>query len=606
MVLLISRAGEIVTRQDLARQVWGAETFVDFEQGLNFAIRQIRTVLDDDAEQPRFLETLPKRGYRFIAPVQRASGEEDGIASGLTNPEADHGREQNQALEKDNAPAKKTRFLHTASILFAAVSILLIAVTVSHYVGKESEKKLTVGPIQSIAVLPLANFSSDPAQEYFTDGLTDELITELARIGTLRVISHTSVAVYKTSHKRVPEIGRELHVDAVVEGTVERVGDRVRIRTQLIQAATDQHLWAESYDRNLSDILRLESDVARDIARQIGYRTSDAHTQLTAQRPISTEAHENYLKGCYRWNQRTEAGLRAGIGHFQKAIELEPSYAQPYAGLADCYIMLANWSFMPGSEAYPKAEAAARKALEIDDRLAEAQTSLAYATFLYDWDWNGAEKKFRRAIELNPNYATAHHFYSIYLMASARHSEALAEIKRAQELDPLSMIINSVVGWISYEARHYDLAIQQCEKAVEMDPSYAPARLNLGMIFLKTGEYQKATAQFERARALAGDEGIVLAYLAQARAYSGDRGEALKILHRLQNPSKSGFVSPWDLALIYVALGDKKNALTYLEKAVDQHVGWVVRLGVDPALDPIRTEPQFEQLSQRIGIPQTA
>ncbi|PYX56807.1 MAG: CadC family transcriptional regulator, partial [Acidobacteria bacterium] len=248
----------------------------------------------------------------------------------------------------------------------------------------------------------------------------------------------------------------------------------------------------------------------------------------------------------------------------------------------------------------------ARKALEIDNRLAEAQTSLAYATFLYDWDWNGAEKKFRRAIELNPNYATAHHFYSIYLMASARHSEALAEIKRAQELDPLSMIINSVVGWISYEARHYDLAIQQCEKAVEMDPSYAPARLNLGMIFLKTGEYQKATAQFERARALAGDEGIVLAYLAQARAYSGDRGEALKILHRLQNPSQSGFVSPWDLALIYVALGDKKNALTYLEKAVDQHVGWVVRLGVDPALDPIRTEPQFEQFSQRIGIPQTA
>jgi len=572
MVLLISRAGEIVTRQDLARQVWGAETFVDFEQGLNFAIRQIRTVLDDDAEQPRFLETLPKRGYRFIAPVERASREEDGIAeSRVTNPEADDALEQNQAPEKDNAPATKPRHLRTASILFAGISILLIAVAVNYYVGKESGKKLSVGPIQSIAVLPLANLSADPAQEYFTDGLTDELITELARIGTLRVISRTSVPAYKTAQKRVPEIGRELHVDAVVEGTVERVGNRVRIRAQLIQAATDHHLWAQSYDGNLSDILRLESDVAGDIARQIGYRTSDAHSQLAAQRPISTEAHENYLKGRYRWNQRTEAGLRAGIDHFQKAIEAEPTYAQAYAGLADCYIMLANWGFMPGGEAYPKAETAARKALEIDDRLAEAQTSLAYATFLYDWDWNGAEQKFRHAISLNPNYATAHHFYSIYLMASGRHPEALAEIKRAQELDPFSMIINSVVGWISYEARHYELAIQQCEKAVEMDPSYAPARLDLGVIFLKTGDYQKATAQFERARALAGDEGIVLAYLAQARAYSGDRGEALKILHRLQNPSQSGFVSPWDLALIHVALGDKKNALTYLEKAVDQH-----------------------------------
>jgi tetratricopeptide (TPR) repeat protein len=434
--------------------------------------------------------------------------------------------------------------------------------------------------------------------------MTDELITDLAKVGQLQVISHTSVERYKGTKLPLREIARELGVDAVVEGRVMRSGDRVRITAQLIDARTDRHLWADTYERDVRDILGLQDEVAHRIATQVGINlTAGGQTEMASTRVVDSAAQEAYLKGRYRWNQRTEVGLRAGIKYFQKAIDLDPNYPQAYAGLADCYIMMANWGFTPPAEAYPNAEVAARKALALDDHLAEAYTSLAYASLLYDWDWSGAEQKFRRAIELNPNYATAHHFYSIYLMAAGRHTEARAEIRRAQALDPFSLIINSVVGWIYYEGRQYDKAIQQCEKTVEMDPNYVPALLDLGNIYLRTGDYKKAIAQFERARAVAGDKSIVLSYLAQVRALSGDRAAAQKILYQLEKPAPPMFVSTWDLALIHLALGDKEKALSFLEKAVDQHVGWVVRLGVDPALDSLRVEPRFKVLQQRVRIP---
>jgi TolB-like protein/DNA-binding winged helix-turn-helix (wHTH) protein/Tfp pilus assembly protein PilF len=597
LAVLVSRPGEIVTRQDLTRQVWGSETFVDFEQGLNFAIRQIRTVLEDDADQPRFLETLPKRGYRFIAAIETTSEPAAVVSpSQATSPQLNH---ENKIGDKTRNSRKMWAVLAGAGLLLL---IALIVLSTRHQV-RQSDAKLGPGPIQSVAVLPLVNLSSDPVQEYFSDGLTDELITELAKVGDLRVISRTSVTGYKGTHKRVPEIAQELHVDAIVEGTMERVGDRVRIRAQLIHGATDQHLWAESYDGDLSDVLRLEGDVARDIAQQIGHLTAEKRSQLRPNRPVPIGAHEDYLKGRYYWNRRTETGLRKGIEHFQKAIDQDPNYAQAYAGLADSYIMLANWGLTAPSVAYPKAKVAARKALELDSQLVEALTSLAYATLLYDWDWEGAERGFHLAIALNPNYASAHHFYSICLMTSGRQAEALSEIRRAQELDPLSLIINSVYGWVYYEGRQYDQAIQQYTNTLEMDPSYVPALLDLGTSYMRMGDYHKAISQFESARAIAGDNGVVLSDLAQAHALSGEKSTALGILHRLQEPSARIFVSPWDLALICVALGEKKKAITFLQKAADEHVGWVVRLGIDPALDSLRDEPEFNQLKQRVRIP---
>ncbi len=584
LAILVRRTGEIVTRQELAEQVWGAETFVDFEQGLNFAIRQIRTVLEDDAEHPRFLETLPKRGYRFVAEVEAVDAPTLPVASSPSPPIGE---------------ARKQRPLDWKwLVLGGACALALVFVWVKYRTVKPSAE--TAKPIQSIAVLPLANLSADPSQEYFSDGLTDELITELAKTGNLRVISRTSVIGFKGTNKRVPEIGQELHVDAIVEGTVERVGGRVRIRAQLIRAESDQHLWAESYDRDVSDLLRLERDVAQDIARQIGYRISQ--TSSVADK-VAASAHEDYLRGRYFWNKRTESGLRKGIEYFQKAIDQEPTYALAYAGLADSYIMLANWGFTPPADAYLKAKAAARKAVELDDQLAEAQTSLAYATFLYDWDWQGAETRFRQAIALNGNYASAHHFYSILLMTSGRQEEAVAEIKRAQELDPLSLIVNDVLGWIQYEGRQYDQAIQQYNKTLEIDPNYVPVLLDLGTVFLRKGQYRNAIAQFERARTVGGESGVGLSNLAQAYALSGNRAEARKILKSMQGHGAPAFVSSWDLSLIYAALGEKDKAVALLRKAADDHAGWVVRLGVEPAFDNLRAESGYRKLVQRVGIP---
>jgi len=290
----------------------------------------------------------------------------------------------------------------------------------------------------------------------------------------------------------------------------------------------------------------------------------------------------------------------SGIDYFNNAIEQDPNYALAYAGLADSYIMLANWDLTPPGDAYRKAKAAALKALELDGNLAEAHTSLAYTTLLYDWDWNRAESEFRRAIALNPNYASAHHFYSICLMTSGRQTEALAEIRHAEELDPLSLIIGDVVGWTYYEGRQYDQAKQQYAKALEMDPNYAPALLDLGTVYMILGDYQAAIAQFEKARAVSGDSGVVLSSLAQAHAFSGDKATASRLLHQLQQTPASSFVSPWDLSLVYLALGDKGKAIVLLKKAADEHVGWIVRLGIDPAFDSLRTEPEFKELVQRV------
>lgn len=584
LALLVQNAGAVVTRQELAEKVWGSETFVDFEQGLNYAIRQIRTALDDDAERPRFLETLPKRGYRFIAEVRTLAP-----PSPVTST-----TEQNKAR---SFHAWKWGILAGFGAVVIILAFLLFFLRSGTSTGGAAPPE-----IQSIAVLPLTNLSNDPAQEYFSDGLTDELITELAKTGELKVISRTSTIGFKKAGKSIPEIGRQLHVDAIVEGTVQRVENRVRIRAQLIHAESDHHIWAESYDRDVSDLLGLEREVARDIATQIGYRI--------AQMPggpgkVSAAAHEDYLRGRYYWNKRTEAGLRRGIEYFQKAIDQEPNYALAYAGLADSYIMLANWGFTAPGDAYLKAKAAALKALELDDQLAEAQTSLAYVTLLYDWDWESAEKRFRKAIALNPNYASAHHFYSICLMTWGRQAEAVAEIKRAQELDPLSLIVNDVVGWIYYEGRQYDEAIQQYNLTLEAEPNYAPALLDLGTAYLRQGNYRSAIAQFEKARVVDGENGVVLSGLAQAHALSGNRAEALKILKRMQGPSAPVFISSWDLSLVYAALGEKAKAITLLRQSADEHVGWIVRLGVDPAFDSLRAEPRFQELIQRVRIPQT-
>jgi TolB-like protein/DNA-binding winged helix-turn-helix (wHTH) protein/Tfp pilus assembly protein PilF len=597
LAILLSRHGEVISRQELAHAVWKADTFVDFEQGLNFAIRQIRSTLGDDAEQPRFLQTLPKQGYRFIAPVESASqdGESPSI-SPVTSGEAGI-----------DATAAQTHFRPKGAVI-AFISSLIIIVTVVlavEYGGPRAARanKGAEAGIQSIAVLPLVNLSSDPAQEYFSDGLTDELITKLARIGSLRVISRTSIAGYKHSVKNAPEIGIELHVDSIVEGTVERDRDRVRIRVQVIRTSTDEHLWAETYDGDIKNVLQLESDVAQEIAQQIGYVTSAQTRRVSGERPVSTEAHEAYLKGRFYWNKRTDEGFQRAITYFEQAIRDDSNYAQAYAGLADSYVLLGYYSALAPEEAYPRAKAAAKKALELDPTLGEAHTSLAGALQDYDWNWPEVEQQHKQGVELSPGYATAHQWYGNYLDMMGRFQDAQIQIRQARELDPLSLVINCNLAWSYHLARDDDRALEEFAKIKEMDPNFYWTYLGLGRVYVQKKMYTNAISSMERAAELSGNNTMVLSELAHAYAISGRRGDAEQILARLQRGSQKRYVSAYDVGLVHVGLGQTVEALRWFEKAYRDHCRSLQFSGVEPRLDPLRNNAQFKDLLKRLNLP---
>jgi len=588
LALLVSRAGEIVTRQDLAQQVWGSETFVDFEQGLNFAIRQIRSALEDDAEHPRFLETLPKRGYRFTAPVSGSAPPK--IESPVPPPPS------------SRSPRLVLRY-GLASLAAASLAITLALVFDWGHLRERLTGAASVPRIESLAVLPLHNLSQDPEQEYFSDGMTDELITDLAKFATFRVISHTSVERYKQTKRPLPEIAHELGVDAVVEGTVLRSGDRVRITAQLIDARSDRHLWAESYERDLRDVLTLQGEVAGDIATEIQIKvTSQEKTPVASARPINPEAHEAYLKGRYFWNKRTEEGVKKGIEYFEQAIRIDPNYAVAYAGLAESYIVSNGHRFLRPTQAFPKVHAAALKALELDETLVEAHTSLGSYQWEYEWDKSGAEKEFRRAIELNPSYATAHAWYAEELAALGRGDEALAEIKRAQEVDPLSLPISVVAGWILYVERDYDQAIAQFQRTLEMDSNFAIAHLYLGRAYVQKGNLEQAIIENQMATRLSGDHPFYMAWLGYAYARAGNRNEALRILRQLKVISRQKYVASHDVAAIYAGLGEQSKAIAWLNKSYDERSYTVLQLEVEPEFDSLRSNPRFQSLLHRVGL----
>jgi serine/threonine protein kinase/tetratricopeptide (TPR) repeat protein len=488
------------------------------------------------------------------------------------------------------------------------VVVVLLAVLFGLNVGGLRERLLEragAGQISSLAVLPLENLSHDPEQEYFVDGMTEALITDLSKISALRVISRTSVMQYKGKHKPLPEIARELMVDAVVEGSVLRAGERVRITAQLIRAVPEQHLWANSYDRELRDVLAVHSEVARAIANEIRVTlTPQESARLTSTRAVVPEAHEAYLKGRYYWNKRTKEGLRRGLEFFQQAIEKDPNYAAGYAGLADYYNVLPFYASVSPTEAYPKARTAALKALELDDMLGEAHASLAYVLYRFDWDWAGADREFKRALALNPSNATVHHWYGTYLAGLGRMDEALAELERARKLDPYSLIINRDSGLLLFYARRYDEAIEQLQKALDLDPSFDMAQYVLGRVYAQKARYPEAVARCEKSASQSGRSSNILAALGFVYAQAGRRTEAQKILKELQRRSETTYVSGVRFAWIHVSLGEKERALAWLEKAFsdrDPEMGWI---RVEPWLDPLRTDPRFQDLVRRMNFPQ--
>src|ERR1700756_813745 len=561
--MLLEHAGKVVSREELQKKLWPADTFVDFDHGLNKAINKIRGALGDSAESPRFVETVSRRGYRFLAEVK------DADAAPARTPEPAIQPHQPQPAAEDperpNLPGKLAEVKNPSlSYAWKILVLVLLLMAASLAIWKLHSWNHPSSAIRSLAVLPFESLSNDASQDYFADGMTDELISDLGQISALRVISRTSVMSYKRARKPLPQIARELSVDAVVEGTVLRSGNEVRITAQLIEAATDKHLWSQSYEGQLRDTLALQNKVAKTIADQIRINLSpQEQAALKTVRVVVPEAYESYLKGRYFWNKRTADSLKAALAYFDQAIEEDPKYAQAHSGLADTYALLGDWQYavMTPKEALPKAKAAAIKAVELDSSLGEAHNSLAFCLDGFDWDFVSADREFRRAIELNPSYATAHHWYAWHLALVGKNAEAIAEMKTAQNLDPLSLIINADLAELLVIAHSYDESIEKSRRTIEMDPNFGLAHNQLAQAYLQKQMYVEAIGELRKAIQLSGDSPTCIANLARAYAASGKRNEALQLLSDLKKSSNPGYSHASEIAVIYAALGDKNQAM---------------------------------------------
>jgi len=618
LAMLVARPGEVVSREVLRERLWPSDTFVDFDHGLNNAVMRLREVLGDSSDHPRFIETLPRRGYRFIAPVELkgAAAENPGQGSaaaekgaGTADVAARNGSGNSAIPQKFVEGQRSRRFsLPRIAMLAAAVlagSALISGITV-HYVRGVNASKGKANRSSSLVVLPLENLSGDKEQDYFADGMTDDLIANLAKIHSLRVISRSTAMAYKGTHKPLPQIATELNVDAVVEGTVMRVGNRVRITAELVQVSTDQHLWADTYESPIGDVLALQNRVSSAIVDEIRINLTKEDKERLAQKPsVSPEAYEDYLKGRYYWNKRSGDGFEKAIGYFEEATRRDPQYALAYAGLADCYGIIGATIYgrLPASEAAPKAKAAAIRALEIDPSLAAAETSLATAKFNYDWDWAGAAEGFKKAIQLDPGYSTAYQRYSLYLSAMGKFDESFQQIKKARELEPLSISINTSVGWRLYLAREYDRAIAQLRGTLEMDPASEWAHLNLGQAYEQKGQFGPAIEELQKALELSHSSPLTLSALAHAQALAGNHAGANKLLAQLEALSKKQYVSPFYVAIVYLGLGKNEMAMNWLEKAYTDRSNGLVFLKVEPELDPLRSNPRFITLQSRLNFP---
>jgi TolB-like protein/tetratricopeptide (TPR) repeat protein len=597
---LLEHAGEVVTREELQKNLWPADTFVDFDHGLNKTINKIREALGDSAESPRFVETVSRRGYRFLAEVKDVGEGSSPVSTPGTEvlsgaQESDRGKTTPQSVtHRRLAPSLTWR--RFGAVL--AVGLVILAAWALYLRNRPSSSL-----IRSLAVLPLENLSGDASQDYFADGMTDELITDLGQISALRVISRTSVMSYKRVRKPLPEIARELNVDGVVEGTVLRSGNQVRITAQLIKASDDKHLWSHSYEGDFGDTLALQNQVARSIAEAIRINVSPREqTELKSVKVVNPQAYESYLKGRFFWNKRTADGLKVAAAYFNQAVEEDSKYPEAYSGLADTYALLGDWQYavMTAKEALPKAKASAIKALELDNNLGEAHNSLAFCLDGFDWNFAAAEKEFRRAIELNPSYATAHHWYAWHLSLLGRNSEAISEMKKAKDLDPLSLIINADLAELYLIAHSYDESIQQSRRTIEMDANFALAHNQLAQAYLQKQMFDEAVAELQKAIKISGGSPTFTANLARTYAAMGRKNEAGELLDDLKKHSSPGYSRASEIAAVYVALGDNDRAMTWLEKGFDERFNPGVLLR--PGFDPIRSDPRFQNLLHRIGL----
>jgi len=585
LILLVEKRGDLVSREEIIDKIWGKNFFFDAENGINNAVRKIRSALNDDVEQPRFVETAVGKGYRFIAPVEH-------VLKPAVSPAP-----AGAAHERFNASLWRR-----VSILLLAAVALLAATLVLNLGGIRSRVFVRhASPIQSIVVLPLDNLSGDPAQDYFADGITDALITDLAQISSLRVISRTSAMHYKGSHEPLSEIAKELNVDAVVEGSVTRSDNRVRISAKLLEARADRHLWAKVYDRDMHEIMSLQEEVADSIVREIQAKlTPEEGLRLSRKRQVDRETYDAYLQGTYFWQKFNEAGERRAVEFFQEAIRRDPSYAPAYAGLSNAYHELAYYE--APKEIMPKAKAAAEKALQLDDTLAEAHSALGWVKWIYDWDWPGAEGEFRRAIQLNHGLAISHGMYALYLDSLGRFEEAFREFQIARELDPLALgLIRSIAEHYRFVGQ-YDKAIAENRRALEMDPNFENAHESLAYAYANQGMYEQSIQEIEWLAISDGERDLAEA-MKLAYAHGGYKAALQSRLNHYKNRRSAGaHVNYWDEALTYTQLGHKDLALEALEKACAERED-LTDLAVNPSWDSIHSDPRFQGILRHVGLP---
>lgn len=622
LVALLERAGEVVSRDEIRRRLWPSDTFVDFEHGLNTSIKKVRSVLCDSASEPRYIETIPRLGYRFIAPVDSSAVQD---VSEITPADLKQTDELSPTLSAINDPAATSprdssleiASLESASLVpwpfslaFAMLAVSVLLASVASTRSLRSFFKTSLSPTSrtynSLAVLPLQNLPRDASQDYFAEGITDEIITNFAQVADLRVISRTSAMRYKNTSKSAQQIGKELGIDAIVEGTVERVGNRVRVRVQLIDAASDRYLWANVYDREISDVLILESSVAHDVVEQIRGQIAaqSVFANSSGPRPVDPTAYDAYLQGRYYWNRRSSEDLSKSIQLFQQAISEDPDLAVAHAGLADAYSILGS-DVLPVAVAQTRARDAANKAISLDASLAEGHAAKALVAFYYDWDWKTAGSEFETALRLNPNYATAHQWYSYYLEAMQKFPEALHEAQRAQELDPLSLSINTTLASKYLAEQRYDQAIAISKRVLEMDPNFVPGHRCLAKVYEAKKMWPEATEELKKEVDLSQNSARALGDLAYGLGLAGNRTEALKIVKSLEDLSAKKYVSAFEVAKVFVAMHDYRNALYYLEKSYREHESQIPFLDVTVALYPLHSDPRFVALVKRVGLPMT-
>jgi TolB-like protein/DNA-binding winged helix-turn-helix (wHTH) protein len=586
--ILLERAGDVVTREELQTRIWSSDTFVDFDHSLHNAIARIRETLGDSADTPRYIETLPRRGYRYIGPV------EDFQRLGLVEELPDRSSETVAVVH----PQKRK-----GTVALVLVSLLTLGV-VAGAMWRSLRTQGAVSPIRSVAVLPLDNLSGDPSEEFFADGMTDQLITDLAKVSSLRVISRTSVMPYKGAKKHLPEIARELNVDAIVEGSVVRSGQRVRVTAQLIQASTDRHLWAETYDRDLGDILKLQGEVADVIAEKVRAKLSpQQQAQLRQGHVVNAAAYDAYLKGqlYYTTEFSNPGSLKKAQQYFEDAIQKDPNFALAYAGLAGSHVYLAYAGMLSTDQAYRSSKAALSKALELDDSIGETYDILGHLSWHFDWDWEAADRDFNRAIALAPSYSCAHEDRALFLAFMGRRTEALAEIKQIDQLDSGFSAAHTET-WAYYELQDFPSLILASKRGLLLDPNDGGHHLTLGLGYEGVGKFEDAISEYNKAIELSGGPQITLA-LAHAYSAAGKKADAAKILRDLARTLKPSSTSSYTMATLYAGLGESDKAFDFLEKAYSQKSFEILSAKFDLLLDSLRSDPRFQNLIRRIGVP---